>query len=187
MKWLSKLREGKKEQIAILLLAGLLLVVIALPSESPQSSPAGQTETEETVSAQTAQDQASLLEDKLKRMLSRVEGVGRADVMITLKSDGQQLVEKDLELQNASSQSPDKEGEPGGQTVQSSNSENTVYQKDAYGNETPYVRETLSPEIEGVLVIAQGGGNAVVAGEITEAVMALFGIQAHKIKVMKME
>ena len=48
------------------------------------------------------------------------------------------------------------------------------------------MKKTLAPQIEGVLVLAQGGDNAVVSANITEAVMALFGIEAHKIKVMKM-
>ena len=45
----------------------------------------------------------------------------------------------------------------------------------------------MKPEIEGVLVIAQGAGDSAKAAEITEAVMALFGVEAHKIKVMKMK
>ena len=43
----------------------------------------------------------------------------------------------------------------------------------------------LLPEVEGVIVIAEGGDNAVVARNITEAVQALFGVEAHKIKIMK--
>ena len=39
--------------------------------------------------------------------------------------------------------------------------------------------------MEGILVIADGGGNAVVAKNLTEAVQALFGIEAHKIKVIE--
>lgn len=43
----------------------------------------------------------------------------------------------------------------------------------------------LSPEVEGVIVIADGGGNAVVVQNITGAIQALYGVEAHKIKVMK--
>lgn len=53
--------------------------------------------------------------------------------------------------------------------------------------ETPYVSEALEPEIDGVLVIAQGADSQQTISEITQAVMALFGVEAHKIKVMKME
>ena len=39
----------------------------------------------------------------------------------------------------------------------------------------------------GVLVCAQGGGDPVVVQNIQEAVMALFQVDAHKIKIMKMK
>ena len=49
----------------------------------------------------------------------------------------------------------------------------------------PYVSKELSPRIEGVVVIAEGGSDSVVKQNITEAVQALFGIDTHKIRVMK--
>ena len=50
----------------------------------------------------------------------------------------------------------------------------------------PAVQE-LEPRVEGVIVIAEGGGNAQVKQNILEAVQALFSVEAHKIKIMKME
>lgn len=104
--------------------------------------------------------------------------------MITLKSGGQKIIEKD---QSASSQTTEEEDSAGGtRTVEESTSDKTsIYEQDSDGSSTPYVSKELSPEIEGVVVIADGGGNAVVAQNITEAVQALFGVEAHKIKIMK--
>ena len=45
-------------------------------------------------------------------------------------------------------------------------------------------RET---KVTGVLICAQGAGNSVTQRRIQEAVMALFQMEAHKIKVMKMK
>ena len=53
--------------------------------------------------------------------------------------------------------------------------------------EKPYVSETMEPEVSGVLVVSEGGDDPVTVREVTEAVQALFGIEAHKIKVMKMD
>ena len=47
------------------------------------------------------------------------------------------------------------------------------------------IAAAAATEVEGVVVIADGGDNAVVAQNITEAVQALFGVEAHKIKIMK--
>ena len=41
--------------------------------------------------------------------------------------------------------------------------------------------------VTGVLIVAQGADNSVVSRNIVEAVMALFQIEAHKIKIMKMK
>ena len=49
----------------------------------------------------------------------------------------------------------------------------------------PYVSKELTPEVEGVVVVADGGDNAVTVQNISEAVQALFGVEAHKIKIMK--
>lgn len=42
-------------------------------------------------------------------------------------------------------------------------------------------------KVEGVLVVAEGVGNAQTDAEIIRAVQALFSLEPHKIKVMKME
>ena len=43
------------------------------------------------------------------------------------------------------------------------------------------------PKIEGVLVVAQGAGNVSVKKQIRETIEALFGLEEHKISIMKME
>lgn len=43
----------------------------------------------------------------------------------------------------------------------------------------------LAPEIEGILVLADGADRATVKAEIVDAVQALFPLPAHKIKVLK--
>ncbi|MCD8012981.1 MAG: stage III sporulation protein AG [Lachnospiraceae bacterium] len=202
-KWLEKLKVGKKDQITILLLFGILLVVIAWPSGGGTSdenatgtlteNEAGTTDEEAAAEASNGSNVkfsadstfASELEERLKRILSQVEGIGDVEVMITLKSSGKKVVEKDAEQSEAREESVNES--ESSSSEQSGNGESTIYEKDADGSETPYVTEELAPEILGVLVIAQGAGSQTVVAEITEAVMALFGVEAHKIKVMKME
>ena len=155
-KWKEMLKTGGKNRWAVFLLAGLLLLVISLPTGEEKRAPVLQTE---------AADEKSV---------SRVSGVGKTKVLVTLKSDGKRLVEKDSTTREDSSESRDQE-------------ENTVYEKNGSGQEKPYVSETMEPEVSGVLVVAEGGDDPVTVREITEAVQALFGIEAHKIKVMKMD
>ncbi|MFR1159532.1 MAG: hypothetical protein ACLSD7_11495 [Coprococcus phoceensis] len=60
-----------------------------------------------------------------------------------------------------------------------------MYNSTSGGEQTPYVTKEVNPKVEGVVVIAEGGGNAVVIKNITEAIQALFDVDTHKIKVMK--
>ena len=50
----------------------------------------------------------------------------------------------------------------------------------------PYVTKEVLPKVEGVLVVAEGGDDPRVISDISDTVMALFRVEAHKIKVVKM-
>lgn len=172
-----EIRKIKKDKWLIILLVGLLLVVIAMPVsdiKSDQTQDEQQMQKAENASEDTYAD---ALETRLENALAKVEGVGNVKVMITLASSSEKVVEKDQEMT-----SEVQEGENGGKNT--SSSETAVY-ANGNGEETPYVKLELSPRIEGVLVIADGGDNAIVIENITEAVQALFGVDTHKIKVMK--
>lgn len=122
VKFLNKIG---KDKILILLLIGIIMLVISIPTSKKSSS----------VNLYngfdyTADEEESCLETKLKRCLSKVEGVGEVDVIVTYESDGKTA--------------------------------------------------------EGVIIVAKGGDNGTVVTQITDAVEALLGLPAHKIKVLKM-
>ena len=62
----------------------------------------------------------------------------------------------------------------------------TVYSTNGSVSE-PYVVKTLTPRIEGVLVVAEGAGSGTTNRTISEIVQALFGVEAHKVVVVKMD
>lgn len=53
--------------------------------------------------------------------------------------------------------------------------------------ETQAFSHSDAVRVTGVLISAEGGGNPVVVKNIQEAVMSLFQLEAHKIRVMKMK
>lgn len=180
--FLEKIKSCNKNQILILFLTGVLLLIIAIPAEEKQEESAEAVAETQVISAGSKSRE---LEEKLEEILSHVSGIGKTEVMISLKSEGRKIVEKDVEYSEGKEENVQENDSV--TNTQTSQMESTVYEKDVQGNESPYVTEELSPEISGVLVIAQGAGNAGIVTEITEAVMALFGVEAHKIKVMKMD
>jgi stage III sporulation protein AG len=124
-------------------------------------------------------------EKRLEEVLSQVSGVGEVQVMITLKSSKELIVEKDTPTTSQTSKEEDAEGGKR-DTVDKSSTEATVYEQSNDGKSTPYVVKELEPEIEGIIVIAKGGDDPVIVKNISDAVLALFQVEAHKIKVMKM-
>lgn len=182
-------RKMKREQWIVCGLAGLLLLVIATPVKKADSSdPAGEN-TKEQDAVNTGQQTADIrteYEQQLTEALSQVDGVGDVKVTVTMESTGKKIVEKDNPQDEETSSQKDNEGAESN-TQSSSTQETTVYAENENGSQTPYVSSETYPEIRGVLVVADGGGNPVIAQQIQEAVMALFHVDAHKIKVLKMK
>lgn len=181
MKWLTDiLKKMDKTKWLILGLSGILLLVVALPAE-----PGDRAKTDALFEPSTEDDakQDSLIKNykkqlaaELEQALAYMEGVGEVRVMITFQDSGEAVVEKDVTKSS------------GGQTDARQNSqyqESTIYQE-KNGRE-PYISQQKLPAVEGVLVIAQGGGDSKVKQEIKDAVMALFSIEMHKIKIVKMQ
>lgn len=179
-------KKWKKDQWLIVFLAGVLLLVIAIPTGSNKNEEDADAGAISKTTQKTEQSQDASYEDqlenRLEEILGRVDGVGQVQVMITLKDKGESVVEKDKE---SSYQTVKGDAETGTQTIEQQTSETTVYE-----NQTeeggPFVAKENAPEIEGVLVVAQGGDNAVTAQNISEAIQALFDIEVHKIKIVKM-
>lgn len=180
---LWKEMKSRKNSWLILLLVGILLVVIALPTSERETEAPEKKGGDESLAldGQWSEDSyEQLLERRLEETLAKVKGVGKNSVMITLSASAENVVEKDREISSEST----KEGENADASKRSTSSETSVY-AGGTGDETPYVSKQLSPKIQGVLVVAEGGDDPVVVENITEAVQALFGVDTHKIKVMK--
>ena len=188
--WWEQIRSFGKQRKKEQLLTAVLVVVILLLAFWPSAADHEEQEKQQTEEVQpqvqateTNADERKKLEDDLKRILLQVEGVGEVDVAVTMESTGRKLVEKDVPL---SESSVDETGNGTNSKKESKNSEEaTVYLENADGTKAPYVIEETMPVVRGVLVVAQGADDPQVVAEIKEAAMALFHLEAHKIKVMK--
>lgn len=187
--------EKRREQFVILALAGVLLLVICLPAKKNGGMGTGQslqlsdqnseTPLEEDTADRTS-DYGGRIEKELEGILQYMEGVGRVRVMVTLQSEGEEIVEKDRPAARTSSTESDSAGGSRSSSDMDTD-ETTVYVTDSNGTQTPYVRRRDNPRIEGVVVAASGGGNAVVQKNIKRSIQALFGIDENRIVVVKMK
>ncbi len=184
-----------KNMFLIMGLVGILLFIIVLPMDNRTYNSDNTTEnevetvlSEQVVSANYESEvlYGKALEEKLIAILSTMDGVGEVSVMITLQSTYEEVLQKDTS--SSVSEMLEDDGEGGSRsTYEMDSSGVTVYEKLSDGSNVPYIIKKNTPEIEGVLVVAQGGGNASICVDITSVIQALFGIEAHKIKVVKMK
>jgi len=195
----KKWKKMKKDQWLILFLAGVLLLVVAMPTGRSSSKTAkgqnAQTEIAQTNGTGSGEsDYEKTLETRLAQILEGMDGVGKVQVMITFQDQGESVVEKDVTMRQDTGAGSSGQDSAGGTTgtagVGSSgsreSSESTVFSQ-SDGNEIPFVNKEILPKIDGVLIVAEGGADAGVRKNISEAVEALFGLDAHKIKIVKMK
>ena len=101
--WFSteKLKGISKNHLLIGGLVGVLLLVIAMPidqgeQERREAGKAAEAAGEGTDRGGISGLYEKELERRLKLLLEEMEGVGKAEVMITLQDEGERVVEKDL-------------------------------------------------------------------------------------------
>ena len=105
------------------------------------------------------------MEQRLKTTLEKIDGVGKADVMITAAGSGEYIYAKDEKV-DTDSESVSKDEIIGGN-----------------GQKQALVRKIGNPEISGVVVVCEGGESSVVKEKVYNAVAAAFNIPSQKIFV----
>ena len=123
------------------------------------------------------------LETRVKNILKNVDGVGKVDVMIALYSSSEKVIRSDTNSSGALTEETDSTG--GTRRSESSAYSTTTVMEDSNGNSTPVIEKEVYPEISGIVISAEGGDDPKVRSEISTAMEALFGLPAHKIKVLK--
>ena len=178
--------KSGKEKITIVVLTGILLLVISLPtgSKSGQTETNENTQTRQTGLSESAKSYETVLEEKLEKALKKVEGVGEVSVVITLKNTSEKIIAADSDYSESVIQESDSAGGVRSTTQQSGSTSNIYY--DTQEGSEPYVTKENMPEVEGIVIVAKGGGDGNVCADIRAAADALLGVPAHKIKVLKM-
>lgn len=186
-------RMSAKEKWMVFLLLGLLAAVIVFPTEkkgntdlfdSGNQTP-GKSEGQGSMSAYDAGTMSLsqyeiYLSKKLEEILSTIDGAGQVEAWVTLAASSEKIFYLEKDTETASLEEKDSVG--GSRMEQKEQVDKTVI-RDSAGN--PYTVKTMQPEVEGVLVVAEGAGDSFIKKNISEAVEVLFGIDAHRIKVAK--
>ncbi|MGI1692218.1 stage III sporulation protein AG [Thermoanaerobacter uzonensis] len=180
------LKDNKKlvENLTVIFLIGLILLIGASTLSKPR--PSNNNENKELVLAQkesNTEDYAQKLEKDLKNILSRIEGVGNVEVLITLNSDEEVVAAMDVVESSTTTNEKDSNGGIR-ETIQTESNNKVVISQDTSGQNTPIVLKRIMPEIRGVIVVADGAKDPRLRYELSSAVQTALGIPAYKVKVI---
>jgi len=122
------------------------------------------------------------LERNLKMILSKINGVGNVDVMVTYSETSKIVPVYNENKSFSKTEETDSSG--GTRKIESSDSAKEIVSD----NTSSVVTEKIvMPKIEGAIIIAEGGGIAEVKNNIINAVEAATGLKSHKIQVFEMK
>ena len=155
LKWKGALEKYK--YVLLVMAVGVFLLML----------PFGGGETvQETVAVQEETFDLEGFEEKLEQALSKIEGAGEAQVILSLDSGTRQVLAQDQEH----------EGDGGYRSA-------TVTVGRGSGSQEVVPLQTMAPRFRGALVVCPGGGDPQVRLNLAQAVSSLTGLGADCITI----
>ena len=159
----QKLKTDKRALLVpCLACVGALLLLLSAGGEKAAKKTA-ETPVQQIEQAETR------LEERLTKLLSGVDGVGKLRVIVTLDSMEAYVYARDT-----------------GADINGGTRESVVLVGDSGGKEG-LPEKLIAPSVRGVAVACEGGGSAAVRREVTALVGAALGVSANRIHVSRME
>lgn len=198
--WLQRLFSGsdspgdgdlpasKKRAQQVMLIAGLgLLLLILSRFDTPQSrdrEPVQNAGVQLPLVSRPETTYEGELERRLEQWLSAMAGVGKVQVLVTLeRTERYEYVVERTEERTVSEEPADS----GGIRVNRDDrvTERPVLRRDDQGrNEAPILVTTYSPQVRGVVVLAEGAYDPRIRLQIIKAVQTVLGLPAHRVEVL---
>lgn len=122
------------------------------------------------------------LEQRTKDILEKMIGVGKVNVLITVESTEEQVIELNKNESKSVTQETDKNG--GLREITTTTNDGQVVFMEGNGEQEPVVTKIINPRIRGVLIVAEGAEDATVRKLIIQAVEKGLNVHQSKISVV---
>lgn len=148
--------------------AGFAVMLLILISDFSESDSSRADISNEAINFEAADIYSDNIEEQLCRLIEKIEGVGKADVMLTLMSTEEYVYAETY-----------KQG--------SSQSENDYVIIDKGSQKEALIKKINNPAISGVVIVCEGGDDPRVCERIYKAVSTALDISTGKIYVAEMK
>ncbi len=164
--------KNKTKILFVIGIAGMLLILLSelIPDKGAVA------ELNESQSVTTQDDETELykqqIQNELTELLSKIQGVGDCKVMITVEGTTEYVYAENVSRYN------DTDSER-----ISDKYENNIVFTEKDGEKQALVRKIIKPQINGVVVVCEGGGNVQVNERVIKAVSTALNLSSSKICV----
>jgi len=166
----------QKKTLYIFLSIGIIILILSNVFVNSNDKNTNNSELNNSVSKEND-------EIRLEKILSKVYGAGKTDVMITYDTGIEKVTIQNSKISKSSSNDTEKSG---GEEITNEISEESQTVMNGSGNsQTPFIAKEVNPRVRGVLVVADGAGDDTVRYNLTNAVAAVLDVPYYRIQVLK--
>lgn len=178
LKKLHGLNAKKKTQYLAVLLVVAIILAIYFSSLDTGGAKKTDDKAEAGAPAETISSDTEM-EDRLKRVLSKVDGVGDVDVIINYESTAERVpaFSEDRQVSKSDSQ---------GTSSETTSEKSDIATVQGNGASEALIVKENQPEVRGVIVVAQGAEDISVRMNLLNAVTTLLNVSADKVEILKM-
>lgn len=171
----------------ILLIAGIAGIALIFLSEllpSAGSKAAVSSAVSSTASTMGISDYTKQTEQKVAGLISSIQGVGKAEVMVTFENGIQNVYEQDQKQTTGRTEQTGSGGDKQVTVNDQDEATPVIINNDSGGQQT-VLQKQLMPTVLGIVVVCDGGDNADVQEAVTNALTAAFDVPANHIFITK--
>ena len=185
--------KGKKNiENAVVFIIILIVTILIInmiwgtPDKNTDENTVKNSTTTKLVNGETKENtDTEQIENSIKQILSKINGVGKVDVLITYSESSQVVAMYNETYKESQTEEEDTSG--GTRTIAEVNKDKEIIYKEENGEKVPITEKVVMPKMEGALIVAEGANNAEVKTNIIQAVEALTGLATHKIQVFQLK
>lgn len=171
-KTVAKLFQLAAQYKFVLLMVVVGIGLMLMPSFGGEK---GQEVMQTNVSVQMGSYSLEQTQEEMARIISTIDGVGRAEIMLTVSSGSRVVYQDDRETSYSGSANAPEDYSSRTQTVLTSSG----------GEESALATQEIYPEYIGAVVVCDGGNQPGTVLKVKEAVSVLTGLGSDRISVVK--
>ena len=170
---------------AVILIITIIIINMILGDGKKKTSKEQVNSSSKQLATKTNDSEDSSLEEKLKNILQKIQGVGKVEVFVNYSESSETVAMYNENSKVSSTEETDTSG--GKRVIEQTDTQKDIVYKEEGGEKIPITQKIIQPKIEGAIITAQGANNATVKANIVQAVEAATGLATHKIQVFEME